>query len=82
MHDDFVAGLIRAAIKANHPSILEQVKRAVGSPREFIECHPSIETDIADKDMLLLRIDMALDSGDEEVFGLLTGELKGLGGSE
>lgn len=82
MHDDFVAGLIRAAIKANHPSFLEKVKKDIGSPREFIECHPSIKTSVTDKDMLLLRIDMALDGGDEEMFKLLTDGLRELEGVE
>lgn len=46
---------------------------------EYLEHHPSIETDVTDEDMLLLQIDMALDSGDMELFMRLTDELKGMG---
>jgi len=47
--------------------------------RQYLEHHPSIETNVTDEDMLLLQIDMALDSGDMELFMQLTDELKGMG---
>ena len=47
--------------------------------RQYLEHHPSIETGITDKDMLLMQIDMALDTGDMEMFMQLTDELKGMG---
>ncbi|AMQ06754.1 IDEAL domain-containing protein [Sporosarcina psychrophila] len=47
--------------------------------RQYLEHHPSIETDVTDKDMLLLQIDMALDAEDMELFMRLTDELKGMG---
>lgn len=46
--------------------------------RQLIECNPNIETTITDTDMLLWRIDMALDNGDEVAFGLLVQELEGV----
>lgn len=80
--DDFKKGLIRATIRMSQQSFLEGVKKIIENPREFIECSPSIKTNVTDKDMLLLRIDMALDSGDEEAFRLLTDELGELEGVE
>lgn len=47
--------------------------------RRYLEYHPSINTDMSDKAMLLLRIDMALDLEDMEMFMRLTDELKGMG---
>lgn len=46
--------------------------------RQLIECNPNIETAITDTDMLLWRIDMALDNGDEVTFDLLVQELEGV----
>ncbi|KAA0944095.1 IDEAL domain-containing protein [Sporosarcina sp. ANT_H38] len=46
--------------------------------RQYLEHHPSIKTDVTDKDMLLLQIDMALDAGDMDMFKKLTDELKGM----
>lgn len=43
-----------------------------------LEHHPSIQTNVTDKDMLLVHIDMALDEGDSELFQLLTDELKAM----
>jgi hypothetical protein len=44
--------------------------------RWYWEHHPSINTDVTDKDMFLLHIDMALDNGDAELFKLLRDELR------
>ncbi|WP_192597941.1 IDEAL domain-containing protein [Sporosarcina limicola] len=41
-----------------------------------MENHPSIKTDVTDKDMLMVQIDHALDDRDEDRFTLLTNELK------
>lgn len=46
--------------------------------RQMIECSPNIETAITDTDMLLWRIDMALDNRDEVAFDLLVQELEGV----
>lgn len=46
--------------------------------RRHLEHHHSIQTSITDKDMLLLKVDMALDEGDMEKFMKLTGELNGM----
>ena len=42
-----------------------------------MEHAPDIQCGITDEDMLLLRIDMALDTGDVELFMQLTNALKG-----
>lgn len=47
--------------------------------RDYLEHHPSIKTDVTDKDMLLLQIDLALDAKDMKLFVRLTDELKGMG---
>lgn len=74
-NNDFIAGLIKAAIQTN---FLAEVKMKMDSPREYFEHHPSIKTVVTDKDMLLIHIDMALDAGDMEMFMRLTDELRGM----
>lgn len=46
--------------------------------RYNVESHPSIKSKITDKDMLLCRIDWALENRDMESFTGLTNELKEL----
>jgi len=78
--------LIRSLIKASLLNSFSEMnaQKATASfesrkiPREHLEHHPSIQTAITDKDMLLLHIDMALDAGDLELFMHLTNELKGM----
>ena len=83
MHgDDFLAGFIRATIRKHHQNFLDEMKKRIENPREFFECHPSIKTNITDKDLLLMHIDIALDSGDEKQFKLLTEELKATEGAK
>ena len=43
-----------------------------------LEHDPNIKTAITERDMLLLHVDIALDSGDEDAFMRLTKELKNL----
>jgi len=47
--------------------------------RYNLESHSSIKCKITDKDMLLCRIDWALEARDMESFTILTNELKELG---
>lgn len=44
--------------------------------RQLVECNSTIKTTITDVDMLLFRIDMALDAKDELMFDLLVQELE------
>ena len=75
-NNDFIAGLIKAAIQTN---FLAETKQRIDNPRKYLECHPSIQTSVTDEDMLLVQIDMALDERDMELFVRLTDELKGMG---
>lgn len=43
--------------------------------RQLVECNSTIKTAITDVDMLLFRIDMALDAKDKLMFDLLVQEL-------
>lgn len=43
-----------------------------------LEHHENIKTNVADKDLLKLHIDMALDDGNEALFLELTNKLKAL----
>ncbi len=82
---DFIKSMMKAALIHN---VLEGAKKIDGRAlmsgategsdirRRFPEHHPSIQTAITDKDMLLLHIDMALDIENEELFKLLTAELR------
>ena len=65
--------------KINSQNFAAEMSDEPKMSREYLEHHPSIETDVTDKDMLLLQIDMALDAGDMEMFMQLTDELKGMG---
>ena len=65
--------------KINSRKVMNEISEESKMSRQYLEHHPSIETDVTDKDMLLLQIDMALDSGDMEMFIQLTDELKGMG---
>ena len=73
--NDFFKKFIKAALIA---SISSEISERSKMSREYLEHHPSIKTDVTDEDMLLLQIDMALDSGDMELFMQLTDELKGM----
>lgn len=79
---DFIKSLINASLRnAFYEMEAQKVTAAFESrkiPREHLEHDPSIQTDITDIDMLLLHIDIALDSGDSELFMQLTNELKGM----
>ncbi|WP_399632520.1 IDEAL domain-containing protein [Sporosarcina sp. SG10008] len=61
--------------KINSRKLMAEMSEGSKMSREYLEHHPSIETDVTDKDMLLLQIDMALDDGDMELFMRLTNEL-------
>ncbi|WP_438298410.1 IDEAL domain-containing protein [Sporosarcina sp. FA15] len=61
--------------KINSRKLMTEMSEGSKMSREYLEHHPSIETDVTDKDMLLLQIDMALDDGDMELFMRLTNEL-------
>lgn len=95
MNNDHEREMFRSLMKsfsyAMHKNTLEEMQNIVSRKlaaerseeskmsREYLEHHPSIETDVTDEDMLLLQIDMALDSGDMKLFMQLTDELKGMG---
>ncbi len=64
--------------KINSRKLTAEMSKELKMSRLYLEHHPSIETDVKDKDMLL-QIDMALDVGDMEIFMQLTDELKGMG---
>ena len=64
--------------KINSRKLMAEMSEESKMSRQYLEHHPSIETDVTDKDMLLLQIDMALDSGNMEMFMRLTNELKGM----
>ncbi|MET3658888.1 IDEAL domain-containing protein [Sporosarcina psychrophila] len=64
--------------KINSRKLMAEMSEGFKMSREYLEHHPSIETDFTDKDMLLLQIDMALDDGDMEMFMQRTNELKGM----
>ena len=64
--------------KINSRKLMAEMSEESKMSREYLEHHPSIETGITEKDMLLLQIDMALDAGDMELFLQLTDELKGM----
>jgi len=61
--------------KINSRKLMTEMSEGSKMSREYLEHHPSIETDVTDKDILLLQIDMALDDGDMELFMRLTNEL-------
>ncbi|QNK89418.1 IDEAL domain-containing protein [Sporosarcina sp. resist] len=65
--------------KIDTSKVMARMSEETKMSRQYLEHHPSIKTDVTDKDMLLLQIDMALDSGDMEMFMRLTDELKGMG---
>ena len=52
--------------KINSRKLMAEMSEGSKIFRQYLEHHPSIETDITDEDMLLLQTDMALDAGDME----------------
>lgn len=91
-NNDFIKKLMMASVHMSLTSALEDLRndskirgnvkgafRISDKQYRHLEYDDSIQTDVTDEDMLLLQIDYALDSGDEERFMLLTGELKGMG---
>ncbi|QNK87771.1 IDEAL domain-containing protein [Sporosarcina sp. resist] len=64
--------------KINSRKVMNEISEESKMSRQYLEHHPSIETDVTDKDMLLLQIDMTLDVKDMEMFMQLTDELKGI----
>ncbi|QNK86454.1 IDEAL domain-containing protein [Sporosarcina sp. resist] len=64
--------------KINSRKLMAEMSEDPKMSRQYLEHHPSIKTDVTDKDMLLLQIDIALDTGDMEMFMRLTNELKGM----
>lgn len=90
-HNDFFNKLMAASVHMsiasaladlqNDSKIRENVREAFRlTDKQYwrLECHEGIQTDVTDEDMLLLQIDMALDSGDEELFMQLTKALNGM----
>ena len=74
--------LMHLQMQSINTKVREEIQEAfdgTNERRRYLEHHKSIQTDVTDKDMLLLQIDHALDSGDEERFMQLTDELKGMG---
>ncbi|MEK5070278.1 IDEAL domain-containing protein [Sporosarcina sp. FSL K6-1508] len=64
--------------KINSRKLMAEMSEESKMSRQYLEHHPSIETNVTDKDMLLLQIDMALDAKDMKLFMRLTDELKGM----
>ena len=62
--------------KINSRKLMAEMSEEPKMSREYLEHHHSIKTDVTDRDMLLLQIDMALDDGDMELLMQLTEELK------
>lgn len=69
---------VRTIFESNIKNLASSMNDNMQRSYRELEHHPSIQTDITDKDMLLIRIDMALDAGDSELFMHLTNELKGM----
>ncbi len=85
--NDFIKNLMKAALlsgisaemqKIDSRKSMAEMPEGTKMSRQYLEHHPSIDTGITDKDMLLLQIDMALDVKDAERFMQLTDELKGM----
>ena len=64
--------------KINSRQLMAEMSEESKMSRQYLEHHPSIETVVTDKDMLLLQIDMVLDAKDMKLFVRLTDELKGM----
>lgn len=79
MSEEIVRRMMRDAFFAAMHAQQIEVYRAFGYQKVSYfdsEYNPKIQTRLTDMDMLLLRIDMALDAGDKEQFLLLTDQLK------
>ena len=76
MHEMIMQEALRETLKILSAGKPVQSLKDFEARRE--EYDPSIETSITDRDMLLWRIDMALDNRDEFAFDLLVRELEGV----
>ncbi|MEK3935949.1 IDEAL domain-containing protein [Sporosarcina sp. FSL W7-1349] len=79
MGEEIIRRLMRDAMFAAMHAQQIEVYRAFGHLKVSyfdLEYSPKIQTRLTDMDMLLLRIDMALDAGDKKQFLLLTDQLK------
>lgn len=82
---DFLKKMMKAALlsgvfaeiqKIDTRTVAKELFDGTNARRQYLEHHPSIQTDVTDRDMLLLHIDMAIDAGDSELFMQLTSKLK------
>lgn len=78
MNDEMFKRLMNEAAKAAFFNVV--TSKAVAQPihvnYRYLEHHPQIETNVTDADILKLHIDIALDTGDKELFMELTDQLK------